>query len=347
MTGRREERWGDRPERPSAPQFSACAAPVRAMLGDVERILSEQAASATPPLDAILRHALAGGKRMRPTMILLVGSLLSGDPQRLTQIAAAVETLHVATLIHDDIVDHSPVRRGREAVHVRWSVQDGVLAGDSLLAAAAGRIASLGDTALMKVFADVLSTVCIGQITEAHRESGKRRRRDTYLQDIEAKTASLIAGACEMAAMAANASPDIVERAREFGRQIGIGFQIADDVLDFVGEEPLLGKPRGSDLRQGLLTLPALLYLEQGAADDDALQGIIAGSDRSARAIASAIELIRCSGAIDAALDEARQHARKALSILDEWIADPRTRGSAGVEDALRSLVFCTVSRGR
>ena len=328
------------------PRLSALLAPIRPMLEEVERILVEEADSAPPPLDEMLHHAIAGGKRMRPAVILLLGSLLSGDPDHLAQVAVAVETLHVATLIHDDMVDDSPVRRGHETIHVRWSVRDGVLAGDYLLATAAKGIAALEDPQLMGVFAEILTTVCIGQIRETHTAPGEIRGLDVYRRDIEAKTASLIAGACEMAAMTSNGSEAVCMRAREFGKRLGVAFQITDDVLDFVGNEPRLGKPLGSDLRQGLLTLPALLYIDKGGADDGVLKVIGADGDRSPEAVAAAIEMIQASGAIDAALAEAQEQAQAALAILTELDTPERT-GSVALRDALRGLVTYTVSRGR
>ena len=344
------ERHDGKPHDPSgiAPlqDLTGFFTPIRVPLDEVERILFEQAAAAPAPLDGMLHHAIAGGKRMRPAVILLIGALLSGDASLLTRIAAAVEVLHVATLIHDDIIDDTSVRRGRETVHVRWSVRDAVLAGDYLLAAAARRIAAIGDTSLMGVFADTLSTVCIGQIREVQIEPGGIRGLDAYRRDIEAKTASLIAGACEMTGIMCGAPDEVVSQIREFGRQLGIAFQIADDVLDFIGEESWLGKPRGSDLRQGLVTLPVLLYLQNGGTSRRVLDVIEAGGNRSAAAVARAIDIICSSGAIDAAAAEAQRHARQALSVLGGLPA-LGVRGPGPVRAALRGLVAYTALRGR
>ncbi len=347
MTGRCDSVRRSPVNVPSAHEKARFVAPIGSMLSDVECILLEQIAQAPSPLNTMLRQAVVGGKRLRPTVILLLGSLLSGGAERLVQIAAAVETLHVATLIHDDIMDGSPVRRGRAAIHVRWSVRDGVLAGDYLLAASAERIARLGDTALMEVFARVLTIVCGGQMAETHPDSGTVRGRDAYRRDIEAKTASMIAGGCEMSAMAAGAARDAVDKAREFGRRLGIAFQMTDDVLDLVGDEQQLGKPRGSDLRQGLLTLPTLLYLEQGKPAETVVRVIEDAGERSKETIAAAIEMICASGAVDAAADEACRHADAALAVLSGLGPKQPAETVAILENALRDLVAYAVLRQR
>jgi geranylgeranyl pyrophosphate synthase len=194
-----------------------------------------------------------------------------------------------------------------------------VLAGDYLLASAAGLIAELDEPTLLRVLTDALRAMCAGEIQQMFSHQGRHRSRDEYYRAIDAKTASLCAAATEMAARLAGATEVQAGELHRYGRELGLAFQIADDVLDFIGDEHALGKPAGSDLRQGIVTLPVLWYLEHRGGDD-LVQAVLAGECDATQARA-AIEAVRQSGAIEAALDEARTHAelsQKALASLPD-----------------------------
>jgi len=227
--------------------------------------------------------------------------------------------LHTATLIHDDLVDGSSLRRGRATLHTTWPAGATVLAGDYLMAQASWLVADLGNPRLLKIFAETLCAMCSGEIEQLRFTDGKRRTREAYYRHIESKTASLCAAAMEMAGVLAGAEESHVGALRRFGRELGLAFQIADDVLDFVGDEKRLGKPAGSDLRRGLVTLPAICHLER-VPDDVVLRAVLDGR-RDAEHVRAAVEAVRASGAIEAALAEARAHAargQRALSGLPD-----------------------------
>ena len=298
----------------AAPQIVPLLEPVRLEMEQVTRLLRETVAQVEEPLGSRLRSALGGGKHLRPALVILAGRVLTAPTGPLCELAAAVEMLHTATLIHDDLVDGAAVRRGRETLHVKWPVGATVLAGDYLMAQAASLVAKLERPRVLGVFGDTLCTMCAGEIRQMFAPREEQGTREAYHRRIEAKTASLCAAATEMAGILAGAAEPHVAALRRFGREFGTAFQIVDDVLDFTGDEARLGKPAGSDLRQGLVTLPTLYYLER-AGENDTVGAVLSGQ-RDADHVRAAIEAVRASGAIEAALAEARAHARHSQEAL-------------------------------
>lgn len=298
-------------------RLPALLEPLRPDLEAVAGLLRRALDSVAEPLGSALRGALGGGKHLRPALVILVGRLLEAPAEPFHTLAAAVEMLHTATLIHDDLVDGTSLRRGRSTLHVTWPPQAAVLAGDYLLAQSAALIADLGHPDILKRFAGAICAMSAGEIQQIFDLQERRHDRESYYRHIGAKTASLCAAATEMAGVLAGADEPQVEALRRFGWELGIAFQIADDALDLTGDEARLGKPPGSDLRQGLATLPALLYLE-GAEDDVAVRAVLAGQ-RDAEHVQAAIAAIQASGAVEDALAKAQAHARQARQALRVW----------------------------
>jgi heptaprenyl diphosphate synthase len=288
--------------------------PIRREMERVERLLHERLAKVEEPLRSMLRCSVGGGKQLRPALVILVGSMLASPITSFYGLAAAVDMLHAATLIHDDLVDEAPLRRGRETLHTIWPTGATVLAGDYLLGQAISLIADLGNPSIFKVFAEIICTMCAGEIKEMLATKGKISRRESYYRSIEAKTASLFAASTEMAGILAGMAEPQLEALRRFGRELGIAFQIVDDVLDLISDEAQLGKPAGSDLRQSLITMPVLCYLEK-AEDDSPVNAVLSGQ-RDEEHVRAAIEAIRSSGAIEDSLAEARTHARRSQEAL-------------------------------
>ncbi len=284
-------------------------------LEQVERLLSHAVAQADDPLQPLLDQALAGGKRLRAALVILAGRLAEATPAACYDLAGAVEMLHAATLVHDDLLDGSLRRRGRQALHSSWPVGTAVLAGDYLLAQSTCWIANLGHPRLLQVFSQTVCDMCSGEIRQTLVTKGRHRDRAEYYRSIEAKSASLFAMAMAMPGVLAGAAEEQVRALATYGRELGLAFQIVDDVLDLTGDESQLGKPAGSDLRQGLVTLPTLYYLQE-AGDDVLVREVLAGRHDDQR-VAAAIEAIRSSGAVDASLAEGRSHARQAQQSLE------------------------------
>ena len=317
-------------------QLISLLEPIRPQMEQVERLLYETLAKVEEPLISMLRRSLEGGKRLRPALVILAGQLFAAPLTPFYTLAAAVETLHAATLIHDDLVDDAPVRRGRETIHTTWPAGTTVLAGDVLLAQTVALVTELEHPRILRVFAETLCAICAGEIRQMFAAEGKQGDREGYYRRIEAKTASLCAATTEMAGILAGAEEPQVAALRRFGRELGLAFQIVDDVLDVVGDEAQLGKPAASDLRQGLITLPILCYLER--AEDDAPVKAVLSGQRDEAHLRAAIEAISSSRAIEASLAEARAHARKSQEAL-EALPDSVPR------QMLRSLAEYVVER--
>jgi geranylgeranyl pyrophosphate synthase len=275
----------------------------------VRELLQERLAQVEEPLVSLLQHMLFGGKQLRPALVILVGELFAAPAAPFRSLAAAVEMLHTATLLHDDVLDRSHQRRGRPTLHTTWSVAAAVLAGDCLLGQATSLVADLAHPGIFRCFGDLLCAMCAGEIRQMQVSRGKRVRREEIYRRMEAKTASLFAALTGMAGLLAAADGQQISTLRRFGRELGLAYQIMDDVLDFAGDERQMGKPPGRDLRQGVMTLPVLCHLER-AGSDGAVGSVLAGQWDEAQ-MQAAIKALRASGALEAALEEARTHVRR------------------------------------
>ena len=268
-----------------------------------------------PDLQSVLEYLLSsGGKRIRPVVTLLAGSMLGADDEKLLNLAAAVELLHTATLVHDDLIDGAFLRRGIPTLNTRWSPAATVLAGDYIFARAAGFAAATRQVKLMTVFAETLATIVSGEITQLFNSRGKACRED-YYRRIYAKTASLFKASTYCAALVSPVDDDIVKAMETFGYEIGMAFQIVDDVLDFTGEQTTEGKPVASDLRQGLITLPAIFFAENYPDDVD-MQMVLTGVYDDQGNMDRLVSSIRQSGAIQDAMNEARQFVNRGLEAI-------------------------------
>jgi len=299
--------------------------------------MRRQADDAHPDLRAALEHLLAaGGKRIRPTLGLLTGQMLGAPRERLITLAAAVEMLHTATLVHDDLIDGALLRRGNPTLNSQWSPPATVLTGDFIFARAAKLAAETDHLPLMKLFAETLAIIVNGELTQLF-VSRSITSRDDYFKRIYAKTASLLEMTTRAAAMISPVSENTVEAMRQYGYHLGMAFQIVDDVLDFTGEQSEVGKPVGSDLLQGLVTLPAIHYAEAHPDDPD-IHCLTNGCYSEHERMERLMQAVRKSDGVEKSLEEARGFIEKAL----ESLADM----PGGVEhEALEGLARYTISR--
>jgi len=289
--------------------------PVQEQIKLVEERIRAQANDNHPDLRAALEHLLSsGGKRVRPTVVLLVGNMLGGPENKLVTVGAAIELLHTATLVHDDLIDGSLLRRGMPTLNARWSPAATVLTGDFLFARAAKLAAEADHLLLMSHFAQTLATIVEGELTQLFTSHGLINRKN-YYQRIYAKTASLFEMSARAGALVSPVNDEVVETMRGFGYETGMAFQIVDDILDFTGDQRAVGKPLGSDLLQGLVTLPAIYYAEANPNDPDVLllgEGGWGNHDRMERLVNS----IRQSDAIQKSMQEAEGYIERALAKL-------------------------------
>jgi geranylgeranyl pyrophosphate synthase len=261
---------------------------------------------------------LADRQGIRPTIVLLLGGMFGAERESILNLAAAIEMMHTATLVHDNLAGETGQGHGHPTVHTRFATSATVLAGDLAFAAAARLAAATNRITVMQKFSETLQFIVNGGITHLF-SNGDRADLRAYYARIHAKTASIFELASSMAATIGSASPAEISAATQFGYNIGMAFQITDDILDFTGDPSALGKPVGSNLRQGTITLPTLLYLE--AHPDDLDIGSIPkrngnGQGRIDSDIISIITAIRQSKVIDQAMQEADRFTQQGLDAL-------------------------------
>ena len=294
--------------------------------------------SEDPFLGEVAGHLIkAGGKRLRPALTLCAAYAAGGvgpaDPAAITG-AVAVELVHLGSLYHDDVIDEAETRRGVPSVNARWSNIVAILAGDYLLARASELAASLGaDVAAL--LASTIGELCRGQVLELQHLFDVERTEDLYFSAIHGKTASLFGTACRIGGMVSNVDGATLDALTDFGRHLGVCFQIVDDCLDVTGTDAALGKPAGNDLLEGVYTLPVIYAIERTPALREFL-----GRKLDDTALEAARELATSDGAIDAALDAAREEAGRADKVLGE-AAGLDTEVTSG----LRRLVDTLVTR--
>jgi geranylgeranyl pyrophosphate synthase len=292
-----------------------------------------------PLLCALLQQVmLAPGKRLRPALTIASGRLFRSSSASLEAMAAAIEFLHTATLIHDDVIDLSDLRRGEPTLASLAGERVAILVGDYLFAEAAATASQTNNLRIMRLFAESVMTVCRGQIHEGPHEGlpDTVLDRERYYRTIEAKTAALFMLACHAGAILGEATFEQTEALRRYGRSLGLAFQIADDVLDLVGDERVMGKPAGSDLRQGLVTLP-MIYLRDEL-PEELLRA--ASCDDGARdaAIQQIASIARTSRGVERVQREARDLVDEALAAL--------TALPAGIcNDLLADLATAAITR--
>lgn len=311
-------------------------APVQEDILAVEKLMRAQAEGKHPDLVAALDLLIAaGGKRIRPTLTLLVGKMLGADCEKLITLSAAIELLHTATLVHDDLIDGSLLRRGMPTLNSHWAPGATVLTGDYLFASAAKLASETNSVPVMHLFSKTLTVIVNGEITQLFT-SRCQINRDDYQQRIYAKTASLFETCATSAALVSDVEPEIVDLLRKFGYEIGMAFQIVDDILDFTGAPDTLGKPVGSDLHQGLVTLPTIYYAEQNPEDED-VRALMEGHCLTPETQTDRlVEAVRKSPAIHDAHQEAIRYVERGVECLK---ALPERSERQSLEDLANYIV--------
>jgi geranylgeranyl pyrophosphate synthase len=287
----------------------------------VEQTFQERASSGLDLLNLASTHALsAPGKRLRTALTLLSGKLGTYLFEKLLLVSVAFEMVHLATLVHDDIIDHADTRRGIPTINARWGEGVAILLGDYLFARTAGIIADLNDTRLIRLFSDTVATVCEGTILETLSAGQLDVSVDAYLERISRKTACLMAACCKGGAIVSEATAEQADALYAFGLNLGMAFQIVDDVLDYTGSQESVGKPTGNDLRQGLMTLPLIYALQtQNNGHSDEIRQLLAAKNASDDRLNAIVRWVAQGPGISAALNEAERFAQRARSALDTF----------------------------
>lgn len=280
----------------------------------------------------------AGGKRIRPALLLLAAKCGRYDLQKLTPAAIAVELTHAATLVHDDVIDRAQVRRGRPTVAAQLGDEPAIVVGDFYFAKAYEQAAFTDSPEVVAILARAVMDICAGEV----RQQAIRYHYDTgveeYMRRIEAKTATLLAACCDIGALLGDIDGSRRSALRAYGRLLGLAFQIADDVLDYQGSEDEIGKPIGHDIAEGFATLPLMLAMEDAAIAPEVSRLLRSGRELSAAQARQVVDLVRASRGPERALERARELSSEARRQLESLSA-----GQAG--GALAALTNYVVSR--
>lgn len=290
----------------------------------VDRLFRERATSGVALLNEASGHILGSqGKKLRTALTLLTGKLIDYRLDKLIPLSAGFEMLHLASLVHDDIIDRSATRRGLPTINARFGNDIAILLGDFYFAKTASLIADVNDNRIDRLFADTVATLVEGAIMEMLDAHHLDLSYDRYLQRISSKTAFLIASCCKGSAMVCGADEAQIEQLRQFGHNLGMAFQIVDDILDYTGDEQTIGKPAGNDLRQGMITLPLIYALDAADANGHLtlVRTIVEEPGQHDDLVPPLVAWVNASPAIDAALAEAKHYAGLASAILNTFPA--------------------------
>ena len=286
----------------------------------VEEKMREGAQEAYGPLaGAFLDLVMSGGKRLRPTLVILSSRFYPADLDKVIAMGAAVETLHTATLVHDDLIDEVFVRRGHPTLTALWQNRGLiVLAGDYIFAKSADFAAETGSMRIVRLFTRTLMTICDGELRQGLSQNLWDRPKEDYYYRIYAKTASLFSLSTQSGAIISHAPEEVIEMLEKYGRYLGMAFQVIDDILDFVGDEKKLGKPVGNDLKEGIVTLPVYYYMkERPEHREQVISALHSSNGERDEQVAALVRDVASSNAIRSAYEEAVDMAAKAKEALD------------------------------
>ena len=291
---------------------------VRAGMGAVNDLILSRTGSDVELIPELANHLIdSGGKRLRPMLTLATAQAYGDESEARILLAASVEFMHTATLLHDDVVDESDLRRGKPAARLVWGNQASVLVGDFLLGQAFKMMVEAGSLDALGVLSDASAIIAEGEVMQLITAQNLATTEADYLKVIDAKTAALFAAAAEVGPILGNAGDEARAAMRDFGRSLGIAFQLVDDALDYSGSQAALGKNVGDDLREGKITLPVIVSYQRGSDEDRAFwTRCLAGRDVADSDLAHAIALLERHGAIAETMARARHYTEEAKASL-------------------------------
>jgi len=317
-------------------------APLMALVADgmnsVNAVILDRMQSRIPLVPALAGHLIAGGgKRMRPMLTLAGAALLGYGGSRHYKLAAAVEFIHTATLLHDDVVDGSDLRRGKKTANIVYGNPATVLVGDFLFSRSFELMVEDGSLKVLRILSNASAVISEGEVDQLVAQRQVDTTEERYLSIINAKTAALFAAACRIAAVVAE-RPEADELALDsYGRYLGIAFQLADDAIDYDSDASEMGKDQGDDFREGKMTLPVILAYARGSEDERAFwRDAIAGNRNGDEDLAHAIALIRRHDAVNATRERARHYAQRAIDAIAGF---PNSEAKAAMTEAAEFAV--------
>lgn len=313
---------------------------VAAEMNHVNAVILERMQSQIPLIPELAGHLIAGGgKRMRPMLTLATARLLDYSGARHHKLAAAVEFIHTATLLHDDVVDGSDLRRGRRTANIIWGNPASVLVGDFLFSRSFELMVEDGSLKVLKILSNASAVIAEGEVNQLTAQRQVNTGEDKYLDIIGAKTAALFAAACRISAVVAERDETTEEALDSYGRNLGIAFQLVDDAIDYASDAETMGKGVGDDFRDGKVTLPVILAHARGSAEDRAFwQAAMEGRRVSDEDLAYAKVLLMQTRAIDDTLMRARHYGQRAIDALGPF-------ASSATKSALIEAVEFAIAR--
>lgn len=286
----------------------------------IEKELENTIQADHPVLREASVHLLkAGGKRIRPVFVLLSGHFGNYDIRALSKVAVSLELIHMASLVHDDVIDDAELRRGEPTIKAKWDNLIAMYAGDYIFARALETVTMIDNKSVHKILSKTMVELSIGEIEQIKDQFNWEQNLRVYLRRIKRKTALLIAASCQLGAIASDAAPYVQRSLYYFGYNVGMAFQITDDILDFTGTEKQLGKPAGGDLRNGNITLPVLYAMRDHRLKEDITK---ITSHSSSSEVDHVLNLIRHSGGLEYSKEIADRYLNKAFAILKELPAN-------------------------
>jgi octaprenyl-diphosphate synthase len=321
-----------------APSLDPLVALTAPAMNAVNAVILERMQSKVALIPELAGHLIAGGgKRMRPMLTLASAALLDYTGTRHQKLAAAVEFIHTATLLHDDVVDGSGMRRGKRTANLIWGNPASVLVGDFLFSRSFELMVEDGSLKVLSILSHASAVIAEGEVDQLTAQRQIETSEEHYLHIINAKTAALFAAACRISPVVAEAGEEAEEALEAFGRNLGVAFQLIDDAIDYSSDEETMGKGRGDDFRDGKVTLPVILAYARGSEEDRifwkaAMQGDRASDDD----LAHATRLIQSTGALADTMERARLYARRAIDALAPF---PASRAKAALTNAVEFTV--------
>lgn len=306
----------------------------------VNRIILDKAHSDVELIPELAQHLIdSGGKRLRPMLTIAAAKLCGYEGDGHVTLAASVEFMHTATLLHDDVVDESEMRRGKQAARLLWGNEASVLVGDYLLGQAFKMMVEVGSLGALRVLSNAAAVIAEGEVMQLAAAKNLATTEQTYRAVINAKTAALFAAAAEVGAVVADRPKAEAEALYAFGQHLGLAFQLMDDVLDYSGERARLGKNVGDDFSEGKVTLPVILAHADGTTEERAFwQRTISEGDVRDGDLETAMALISRHNALDRTMERALEHGEHATRALDVFPDDP-------IKSALLDAVGFSISR--
>ncbi|GMB01875.1 heptaprenyl diphosphate synthase subunit II [Pelosinus sp. IPA-1] len=281
----------------------------------------------------ISKHLVeAGGKRLRPALYFMCTKNQVSTMEKIMPMAIAIELIHMATLVHDDVIDNATTRRGKSTANSCWGNHSSVLIGDYLFAKAFSLVANKASNEMLKVLTDVICSMCEGEINQNRSTFIADQTENDYLKRIEQKTADFIAASCELGGLAVGLSSEETKALREYGYSLGMAFQITDDILDITASSEQIGKPVGNDLRQGIVTLPVIFALEHSA-DRDELREIVQTKNMSEEKIKRGLSIIQDTEAIEYSYKRVSDYLDHARSVIPASITGEHREAFHAVAD--------------